>query len=111
MKLINCDTGEVISSRVMLADKVYSRLIGLMGKKGLPADSALILKPCFQIHTFFMRFNIDVIFLSRDMHVIHVIENMLPWKISKFIRDSYYVVELPGGTLKGTVYVGHRLHA
>lgn len=109
MRLISCHSGEVIVSRGEKAYTALSRFIGLMGKEELPAGSALLLKPCCQVHTFFMRFGIDVIFLSRDLHVKHVIENMQPWKISKFVRGSYMVVELPGGSLQGRVHVLDKL--
>ncbi|HBV98012.1 MAG: hypothetical protein JL50_01110 [Peptococcaceae bacterium BICA1-7] len=109
MKLINCSNGKVISSHVVMADRFITRLTGLMGKKEMPSGSALILKPCSQAHTFFMRFNIDILFLSLDFRVKHVVQNMRPWRISRLVWGARCVVELPGGTLRNRVLPGDTL--
>ena len=90
-------------------DTFFSRLIGLMFKKNLPDGSGVVLKPCTQIHTCFMRFNIDVIFLDKDLQVLHIIENMKPWRISPLFLKARYTVELPAGTLRGRVKKGEIL--
>lgn len=109
MKLINYSTGKVISSHVVMADRFIARLTGLMAKKEISSENALILRPCSQVHTFFMRFNIDILFLNRDFRVKHVIENMRPWKISRLVWGARCVVELPGGTLRNRVLPGDTL--
>ena len=103
MKLFNPKTQEVFADNLKLNNTYFSRLIGLMFKKNLAAGSGIILKPCTQIHTCFMRFNIDVIFLDKDLKVLHVIENMKSWRISPLFLKARYTVELPAGTLKGRV--------
>lgn len=103
MKCFNPKTQEVFADNLKMNDTYFSRLIGLMFKKNLPAGSGIILKPCTQIHTCFMRFNIDVIFLDDNLRVLHVIENMRPWRISPLFLKARYTVELPAGTLKGRV--------
>ena len=108
MRLVDSN-GEALSNQVEAAGGFIPRLHGLMGRKAMPGCFALILMPCRQIHTFFMRFTIDVIFLDRGLRVKHVIEKMRPWKISKLVRGSHVVVELPGGTLEGRVTQGDRL--
>ncbi|MBQ2312764.1 MAG: DUF192 domain-containing protein [Elusimicrobiaceae bacterium] len=109
MKCFNPKTQEVFADDLTLNNTFCSRLIGLMFKKNLPAGSGIILKPCTQIHTCFMRFNIDVIFLDEDLKVLHIIENMKPWRISPLLLKSKYTVELPAGTLKGRVKKGETL--
>lgn len=109
MKLINKKTGEIFSEQVNTAENFISRLIGLMGKKKMPVGSALILKPCNQVHTFFMRFKIDVIFLDRQWVVKHLIVNMAPWRISILVTGARMVVELPRGTLLNKVTPGDKL--
>ena len=109
MKCFNPKTQEVFADNLNLNNTFSSRLLGLMFKKHLPAGSGIILKPCTQIHTCFMRFNIDVIFLDEDLQVLHVIENMRPWRVSPLFLKSRYTVELPGGTLKGRVKKGEKL--
>lgn len=109
MELINCRTGKVISSHVVMADRFITRLTGLMRKKEMSFESALVLKPCSQVHTFFMRFNIDILFLNRDFRVKHVIENMRSWRISRLVWGAHCAVELPGGTLRNRVLPGDTL--
>ncbi len=109
MKCFNPKTQEVFANNLKMNNTYFSRLIGLMFKKNLPAGSGIILKPCTQIHTCFMRFNIDVIFLDDNLKVLHVIENMRPWRISPLFLKARYTVELPAGTLKGRVKKGEIL--
>ena len=109
MKCFNPKTQEVFADDLKMNNTFFSRLIGLMFKKNLAPGSGIILKPCTQIHTCFMRFNIDVIFLDKDLKVVHVIENMPPWRISPLLLNARYTVELPSGTLKGRVKTGETL--
>ena len=109
MRCFNPKTQEVFADNLKMNNTYFSRLIGLMFKKDLPAGSGIILKPCTQIHTCFMRFNIDVIFLDENLHVLHVIENMPPWRVSPLFLKSRYTIELPAGTLKRRVKKGETL--
>ena len=109
MKCFNPKTQEVFANDLKMNNTFFSRMMGLMFKKNLPAGSGIVLKPCTQIHTCFMRFNIDVIFLDKDLKVVHVIENMPPWCISPLLLKARYTVELPAGTLKGHLKKGEIL--
>ena len=109
MRCFNPKTQQVIAENLTLNDTFFSRLIGLMGKRNLPPGSGIILKPCTQIHTCFMRFNIDVIFLDADLQVLHIVENMPPWRISPLFLKARYTIELPANTLKGSVKKGDKL--
>ena len=109
MRCFNPKTQEVFADDLTLNNTFYSRLMGLMFKKNLPAGSGIILKPCTQIHTCFMRFNIDVLFLDKDLQVLHIIENMKPWRISPLFLKARYTVELTAGTLRGRVKKGEIL--
>ncbi len=109
MRCFNPKTQEVFANDLKMNNTYFSRLIGLMFKKSLAAGSGIVLKPCTQIHTCFMRFNIDVIFLDENLQVLHVIENMPPWRVSPLFLKSRYTVELPARTLKGRVKKGEIL--
>jgi len=67
---------------VAKADAAASRSKGLLGRASLHADEGLWIVPCPMIHTFFMKFPIDVIFLRGDLSVARVIEDMKPWRLS-----------------------------
>lgn len=107
--VLRLSSGVILAAEITVAKSFAGRLRGLLGRKGLPAGEALIIKPCCQIHTFFMRFAIDVIFLDRQRRVLKVVENMPPWRISGLVPEACLVVELPGGVLKNRVYPGEIL--
>lgn len=102
-------TGVVLAEQVEEAKTFWTRLKGLMFRVSLAKGKALLLDPCPQIHTCFMRFNIDVIFLDKQNHVVAVLENLKPWRMSKFYRNSRRTLELPGGCLQGCVQMGDEL--
>ncbi len=109
MKCFNLTTGKVIARDLKMVDGFFGRLRGLLAKTSLKAGSGIVLKPCKQIHTFFMLFSIDVIFIDKDFRALHVIENMKPWRLSPLLLKSMYTVELSAGSLKGGVKVGDKL--
>ncbi len=100
------ENGEVLAEKIELARTFFKRLKGLMFRPVMPADTALLLAPCPQIHTCFMRFDIDVLFLAEDGTVLYVKENMKPWRMSPIVRHAVQTLEFAGGTLKGRVKVG-----
>ena len=75
----------------------------------MDSDEAMWIVPCPMIHTFFMKFPIDVLFLKRDLQVARVIENLKPWRLSPWVFSAHSVLELKGGALRGSVSAGDRL--
>ena len=102
-------TGEVLARQVKEAKTFWARLKGLMFCDSLTAGNALLLDPCPQIHTCFMCFDIDVVFLDKENRVVAVLENLKPWRMSKFYRESCRTLELTGGCLQGRVQTGDEL--
>lgn len=100
--LVNKSKGTTLAKHVEPAITFSKRFIGLMGRLSLPPGNALWLQPCTSIHTWFMRFPIDVAFVSKGWKVVATKENMQPWRFSKVYVDSYRVIELPAGTLSNT---------
>lgn len=91
----------LIAKRLAVANTFFSRLFGLMGKKMFVKNCALLLSPCNSVHTFFMKFPIDVVYLDKDMNIVKVVKKMQPWKINFGGRRAKYVMELPAGTISG----------
>jgi hypothetical protein len=87
----------VIASNVATANSFFKRLVGLLTHKELENGEALLISHCKQVHTFGMKFPIDVIFLSKDGLILYIEENMVVNKVSKYINDSYQVLELEAG--------------
>lgn len=101
MCIKNRTKATVVADRVQKATTFWRRLKGLLGTSSLPARSALIIKPCSSVHTFGMRYPIDVLFVDRNHYIVKIVENMLPGKLS-MASGSHYVVELPIGTVELT---------
>ncbi|WP_428897944.1 DUF192 domain-containing protein [Parelusimicrobium proximum] len=99
----------MLATTVETAASFSSRLLGLMGRKSMKHDSAMLLRPCNSIHTCFMRFDIDVVFLDKDNKVVYLREEMKPWRMTPLIISAKSVLELPGGTLKSRVALGDEL--
>ncbi len=68
---------------------------GAIGNEPGPEEALVI--PTAQVHTFFMRAPIDVVFCGRDWRVLHVVHRMRPWRVSKWVGGAGHVVELPAG--------------
>jgi hypothetical protein len=97
-KILTIDN-ELILENVSIADSFYSRFKGLMGKKNINVNQGLIIKPCNSIHTFFMKFNIDIVFIDSNNKVVDIYLNLAPRKISKIYKNAKFVIEGKAGSL------------
>jgi uncharacterized membrane protein (UPF0127 family) len=79
-----------------LARNPLTRMRGLLGRRGLAQGEGLLLQPAGSIHTFFMRFPIDVVFLDGDRRVMRVAPNVRPWRTAA-VRKARAVLELAAG--------------
>jgi uncharacterized protein len=92
-----------------LADRPLRRMRGLLGRGGLPAGEGLLLSPAPAIHTAFMRFPIDALFLDRNLQVVDIVERLRPWRVASE-RRARAVLELAAGeSARRGVHVGDRL--
>lgn len=89
-------TGEVLCRRCTLADTPYARFKGLMGRARLDEDEGMLLVT-WSIHTSFMRFPIDVVFLDRNLSVVRVVPGLKPWRVA-IEWSAHAIVELAAGT-------------
>ena len=86
----------MICERCTLADHAPSRLEGLLGRGSLPSGEGILLRPAGSVHTWLMRFPIDVVFLDRELTVLHVVPELVPWRTAGK-RGAKAVLELPAG--------------
>jgi len=100
MKLINKTNNTIISENVMIANTFFKRLKGLMFSKELPEEKSLHIVPCNEIHTFNMKYSIDVLYLDKNNNIVAINEEMKPGKIGKRVKKAVSVVELPSGKVK-----------
>jgi uncharacterized membrane protein (UPF0127 family) len=108
--LMNARTGRPVVQDVEIASTSESRRRGLLGRESLDRSAALILVPCFSVHTAFMQFPIDVLFVDREGEVVRIVRNLEPWRVAASWA-AHAVVELAGGAIgSGDVQVGDRLY-
>ncbi len=98
----NATRDQVIGTKIREARTFLSRGKGLMFAPELEWGEGLIIDPCSSIHTFFMRFPLDVLYMNRDNAVIRADQRMKPWRIGPVFTGSKWVIELPPGTIEAT---------
>ena len=79
-----------------------TRLVGLLGRSSLSPGEALVIQPCSSVHTAFMRFTIDVIYIDKAGTVVKTAANMRPFRVGGVFKPSCSVIELPKGTIEAT---------
>jgi uncharacterized membrane protein (UPF0127 family) len=97
-ELRHAQSGAVVAARIELAIDSTGRRRGLLGRASLPSGDALVIAPCGGIHTFFMRFPIDVAFVDRQGKLVGVHKYLKPWRIALSL-SAFAVVELSAGAL------------
>lgn len=110
LKLINLSNEQIIAEHLEEAYSFIRRLKGLMFTSKLDSGAGLHIKPCQSIHTFFMNYAIDVLYVNNKNIVVAIDEAFEPSKVGKLFADAASVIELPVGTVKETgTEVGHTI--
>ena len=97
-QLVNRRNGRVVAQAVSTAFDSSSRRKGLLGRDSLASGAALVIAPTNAIHTWFMRFPIDVAFITRDGRIVKAVHRLPAWRMSMALR-GYAVIEVPAGAL------------
>ena len=98
VRLIHGPTGRVIVAPLEVARSARERMRGLLGRDGLSPGAGMLIERCSSIHTWFMRFPLDVMFLDGDMVIVKLARNLPPWRLA-MARRARCVVELSAGAL------------
>ena len=98
---INVTRKTLLATRLDLAGTGASRRKGLLGRESLLPGEGLWIKPCESVHTFFMRFAIDLVYLDRNLRVKKVRNSVRPWRVSACF-SAHSVLELPVGTIRSS---------
>ncbi len=110
MEIVNASRNVCLADRGWRAESLFARMKGLLGRTHLEAGEGLHIVPCNSIHTFFMNFPIDVLFLDREQVILRAFPAMKPWRLTRVYPRAHSVVELPAGTLERTgTYEGDRV--
>jgi uncharacterized membrane protein (UPF0127 family) len=103
------EQGGIVCGNCLVAHTPWTRLRGLLGRSGLEAQEGLLLRPVNAIHTLFMRFPIDVVFLDREYVIVKIVGAVRPWRFAA-ARRARVVLELPAGAAtRARLTVGERL--
>ena len=94
---VNQKNDRQLASEVRVARSLWARFWGLMGRRSLHEGHGVLLTPCTSVHTFFMRFPIDVVFLDRNGRVVKIIPAMKPWRTALGGRGARSALELEAG--------------
>jgi uncharacterized membrane protein (UPF0127 family) len=102
MQIKNKTKNTILAEDAAVAESFFLRLKGLLGKEKLGLGQALVIRPGNSIHTFFMRFTIDVLFVDKNSRVVKAISNLKPARLTPVYFAATYVVELPEGAISAT---------
>ena len=91
--------GRLIADEIKVANKFFLRLRGLLGRKSLDKGEGLLLKPCGQVHTWFMAFAIDIIFLDSGGQIVGLTGNLQPGTWSPRVKEASQVLEMAAGAI------------
>jgi uncharacterized membrane protein (UPF0127 family) len=107
--ILNLTRERVVCEQGFVAKRALPRMRGLLGRSHLPEGEGLLLEPAYAIHTAFMRFPIDVVFLDSHMRVMKVVDSLVPWRTAG-AHQAFSVLELAAGEARRReVAVGDRL--
>jgi uncharacterized protein len=110
MRAMNLSNDTEIANKITKAHSFLKRLKGLMFTKSLPEGHGLHIQPCRSIHTFFMNYSIDVLYLNKDFEIVGLDEKLEPAKMGPLYKNGHSVLELPAGTVqKSGTKVGHKI--
>lgn len=105
-------SGEVVCQRMTVASNIFLRMLGLMFSSGLPKETdGFLISPCNSIHTFFMRYSLDVLFLDNDFKIVKAIYGLSPWRMTWIYFRSRHVLEMEAGTMLKGMKTGETLEA
>src|ERR1700751_382328 len=99
MKAVFGEDKKTLIENVNIANTFYSRLLGLMFSEKLEKNKGLLLNPCNSIHTCFMNYPIDIVFLDKNDYVVKIIRNMKPWRMSWIYFNARKTLELNSNSI------------
>jgi uncharacterized protein len=103
------EDGSSLCERCVLADTPLRRLKGLIGSAGLAPGQCMLVTPAPAVHTCFMRFPIDVVFVDRELRVVGVAPELRPWRLARRARARAVVELAAGEAARRGVRIGERL--
>jgi len=101
LHVTNLTRRTVLATSMEVAASASKRNKGLLGRNGLAPGEGLWIVPCESVHTFFMRFAIDLVYLDRQKRIRKLRGSVAPWRLSMCL-SAHSILELPSGTIQAT---------
>src|SRR5271157_4483686 len=101
LRVTNLTRNTVLAACMEVADSAAKRNKGLLGRERLAPGEGLWIRPCEAVHTFWMRFPIDLVYLDRKNRIRKLVNAVPPWRLSACLR-AHSVLELQSGTIRET---------
>lgn len=111
MYVLKNQNGDMVCNKMIVANQIFDRMKGLMFSTELPSCDGFLISPCNSIHTFFMLYSLDVLFLDRDFKVVKALYDLHPWRMTWVYFKAHQVLEMKAGTLRKDIKVGDKLEA
>lgn len=101
LQVLNLTRGTLLANLLEVADTGHKRNKGLLGRRSLARGEGLWIVPCESVHTFFMKFPIDLVYIDSKHRIKKLVRNVPPWRLSACL-SAHSIVELPAGTIQRT---------
>lgn len=98
----NADRDTVLGEAIEVASTAVKRVKGLLGRQCLEAGAGLLFKHCSSLHTFFMQFPVDILFIDRRGKVLKAASGVRPFKVVAAPFRAQYALELPTGAIESS---------
>lgn len=95
VKIFRQSDGLQLGDKIFWAKGMFDRMKGLLGRNGLGNGEGVLLDPCNSVHTFFMKFPIMIIFLSKENKVVKIIQDLRPWRVTRPYFSAVRTLEIP----------------
>ncbi len=99
LRITNPARSSILGERIGVADSTLTRFVGLMGRSSLAPGHGLLIRPSNGVHTFWMRFSIDVLLLDREHRVLSAYGKLRPFRMTSINWKASIALELPAGTI------------
>lgn len=99
MRIVNRTRNTLLGTRVAPAATFWNRLRGYIARPRPKQGEGILLIPCDAIHTWWMTFDLDVLFLDDRGRVLDLVRSLRPWKRTRKVAGARYVLEVPEGTI------------
>ena len=109
MEMVCRDKNIYLGRKIKIAKTFWSRFLGLMFSKDMADFDGMLISPCNSIHTFFMNYSLDVVFMDSKFNVVKIIRNLRPGRLTGLYLKASQVLELKAGTLNEKIAVGDKI--